>query len=88
MKHRRFSDEQIIGVLKEHEGGAKVDDLCRRRGVSCATFYMWRKKVDGIMASGAKRLRELKAENVVLKRIVANRLLDMSAMKELLAKQW
>ena len=63
MKHKRFSDEQVIGVLKEHEAGAKVDDICRRHAISTATFYTWRKKYGGMEASDAKRLRELEAEN-------------------------
>ena len=69
MKHKRFSDEQVIGVLKEHEAGAKVDDICRRHAISTATFYTWRKKYGGMEASDAKRLRELEAENGKLKRI-------------------
>ena len=88
MKHKRFSDEQVIGVLKEHEAGAKVDDICRRHAISSATFYTWRKKYGGMEASDAKRLRELGAENAKLKRIVADQVLDMSAMKELLEKHW
>jgi putative transposase len=88
MKHKRFSDEQIIGMLKEHEGGSKVDELCRRHAISSATFYTWRKKYGGMEASDAKRLRELEAENAKLKRIVADQMLDMSAMKELLGKHW
>ncbi len=88
MKHKRFSEEQIIGVLKEHEAGGRVDELCRRHGVSTATFYIWRKKYGGMEASDAKRLRELEAENAKLKRIVADQVLDMSAMKELLGKHW
>ena len=88
MKHKRFSEEQIIGVLKEHETGGRVDELCRRHGVSTATFYTWRKKYAGMEASDAKRLRELEAENAKLKRIVADQMLDMSAMKELLGKHW
>lgn len=88
MKHKRFSEEQIIGVLKEHEAGGRVDDLCRRHGVSTATFYTWRKKYAGMEASDARRLRELEAENAKLKRIVADQMLDMSAMKELLGKHW
>jgi putative transposase len=88
MKRRRFSEEKIIGVLKEHEAGAKVDDICRRHGISTATFYTWRKKYGGMDASEAKRLRELEAENARLKRIVADQMLDMTAMKELLAKNW
>ena len=88
MKRKRFSEEKIIGVLKEHEAGAKVDDICRRHGISSATFYTWRKKYGGMDASEAKRLRELEAENAKLKRIVADQMLDMTAMKELLAKMY
>lgn len=88
MKRKRFSEEKIIGVLKEHEAGAKVDDICRRHGISTATFYTRRKKYGGMDASEAKRLRELEAENAKLKRIVADQILDMTAMKELLAKNW
>ena len=86
MKRKRFSEEKIIGVLKEQEAGAKVDDVCRRHAISSATFYAWRKKYGGLELSEAKRLRELEAENAKLKRIVADQLLDMSAMKDLLAK--
>lgn len=88
MKRKRFSEEQIITVLKENEAGARVDDLCRRHGISSATFYTWRKKYGGMDASEAKRLRALEAENARLKRIVADQMLDMTAMKELLAKNW
>lgn len=75
-------------MLKEHEAGAKVDEICRRHAISSATFYAWRKKYGGMEASDAKRLRELEAENAKLKRIVADQFLDMSAMKELLGKHW
>jgi len=88
MKRSRFSDEQIIAMLKENEAGAKVDEICRRHGVSGATFYAWRKKFGGMEPSDAKRLRELESENAKLKRIVADQVLDMSAMKELLQKHW
>ena len=88
MKRKRFSEEQIIGVLKESEAGAKTDDICRRHGISSATFYSWRKKYGGMDASEAKRLRQLEAESAKLKRIVADQMLDMSSMKELLAKNW
>jgi len=72
-------------VLKENEAGAKVDDLCRRHTISTATFYALRGKYGGMDASKAKRLRERESENAKLKRIVADEMLDMSAMKELLA---
>lgn len=88
MKRKRFSEEQIIGVLKENEAGAKVDDVCRRHGISSATFYAWRRKYGGLEVSDARRLRDLESENAKLKRIVADQMLDMSAMKELLAKNW
>ena len=88
MKRSRFSDEQVITILKENEAGARVDELCRRHGISSATFYAWRKKFGGMEASDAKRLRELEAENARLKRIVADQMLDMTAMKELLQKHW
>lgn len=88
MKRKRFTEERIIGVLKEHEAGAKADEICRRHGISSATFYTWRKTYGGMEVSEAKRLRELEAENAKLKRIVADQMLDMSAMKDLLAKNW
>ena len=75
-------------VLKEQEAGAKVDEICRRHGISSATFYTWRKKYGGMEASDARRLKALEAENAKLKRIVAEQMLDMSAMKELLQKHW
>ncbi len=85
---RRFSDEQIIGMIKEYEAGVKAQDLCRKYGISSATFYSWRKKYGGMDVSDAKRLRELEADNARLKRIVADQMLDMTSMKELLAKNW
>lgn len=88
MKRSRFSDEQIIAIIKEHEAGARGDELCRRHGISSATFCAWRKKFGGMEASDAKKLRELEAENARLKRIVADQMLDMSAMEELLARRW
>lgn len=88
MKRKRFTEGQIIGVRKESEAGAKADDICRRHGISSATFYSWRKKYGGMEAGDAKRLRALEAENAQLKRIVAEQMLDMSAMKDLLQKHW
>ncbi len=88
MKRSRFSDEQVIAIVKENEAGSKVDDLCRRHGISSATFYAWRKKFGGMEVSDAKKLRELETENARLKRIVADQMLEVTAMKELLAKHW
>ena len=87
MKHKRFSDEQVIGVLKEHEAGAKVDDICRRHAISSATFYTWRKKYGGMEASDLRRVKELEAESAKLKRMYAEQALDIAAMKELIAKK-
>ncbi len=88
IKRKRFSEEQIIGVLKEGEAGAKTDNICRRHGISSATFFSWRKKYGAMDASEAKRLRELEAGNAKLKRIVADQMRDVTSMKELLAKNW
>ncbi|MEM9048555.1 MAG: transposase [Pseudomonadota bacterium] len=88
MKRKRFTEEQIIGVLKESEAGAKTDDICRRHGISSGMFYAWRKKYGGMDASEAKRLRELEIKNAKRKRIVADQMLDMSAIKDLLQKHW
>lgn len=88
MKRNRFSEEQIIGVLKEQEAGGKVDDICRRHAISQATFYAWRKKYGGLEVSEARRLKALEEENARLKRIVTDQTLDIVAMKDLLAKNW
>ena len=88
MKRSRFSEEQIIGILKENEAGAKVDEICRRHGISSATFYAWRKKFGGMKTSEAKKLRSLEDENEKLKRLLADAMLDNAAMKELLSKNW
>ncbi len=88
MKRKRFSEEQIIGVLKEHEAGAKTADLCRKYGVSEATFYNWKNKFGGMDVSEAKRLRALEGENAKLKRLLADAMLDNAALKDLLSKKW
>ncbi len=72
MKRSRFSEEQIIGILKEHQAGATAADLCRKHGVSDATFYKWRSKYGGMEASDAKKLKALEAENAKLKKLLAN----------------
>ena len=86
MKRARFSEEQIIGVLREAETGAKVSELCRRHGISDATFYTWRKKYGGLEVSEMRRLRQLEEENRRLKAIVADQALDIRALKDVLAK--
>ena len=86
MKRTRFSEEQIIGVLKEAEAGAKTADLARRHGVSEATIYNWKSKYGGLEVSDARRLKELESENAKLKRLLADAMLDKAALKDLLAK--
>jgi putative transposase len=88
MKRSRFTEEQIIGVLKEHEAGAKTGDLARKHGVSEATLYNWKAKYGGMDVSEAKRLRQLEDENAKLKKLLAEQMLDAAALRELLAKKW
>ena len=88
MKRKRFSEEQIIGVLKEHEAGAKTADLCRKHGISEATFYNWKSKFGGMDVSEARRLKALEGENAKLKRLLADAMLDNVALKDLLSKKW
>ncbi len=88
MKRGRFSEEQIIGILKEHQAGMKAVDLCRKHGISDATFYKWRSKYGGMEVSEAKRLRELEAENAKLKKLLAESMLDVSTLKEMLTKNF
>ena len=87
MKRTRFSEEQIIGVLKEAEAGAKTADLARRHGVSEATIYNWKAKYGGLEVSEAKRLRSLEDENGRLKRLLADAMLNNAALKDLLTKK-
>lgn len=88
MKQKRHTDEQIIAAIKEHEAGTKVDDLCRRLGISTGTFYNWRSRFGGMEVNEAKRLRELEKENNKLKRLLAEKLLEVDAMKDVLSKKW
>lgn len=88
MKRMRFTEEQIIAVLKEVEAGAKTGDLARRHGVSEATIYNWRAKYGGLEVSEARRLRTLEDENAKLKRLLADAMLDQAALKDLLAKKF
>jgi putative transposase len=88
MKKTRYSEEQIIGALKEAEGGMSVADVCRKVGVSSYTFYKWRKRYSGLSVPEAKRMRELEVENSKLKRLVADQALDILALKEVVSKKW
>jgi putative transposase len=88
MKKARLTEEQIIGILQEHEAGAKCADLCRKHGMSEGTFYAWKAKYSGMTVSEAKRLKALEDENAKLKKLLAEQMLDMAAMKELLSKMY
>ena len=88
MKRIRFTEEQIIAVLREHDAGAKTADLARKHGVSEATLYNWKAKYGDMDVSEAKRLRSLEEENRKLKKLLAESMLDQAALKELLTKKW
>ena len=88
MKRSRFTDEQIISILKEHEAGVPVSDLCRKHGVSDASVYKWKAKYGGMDVSEARRLKALEDENAKLKRMLADAMLDNVALKDLLGKKW
>jgi len=88
VKKSRFSEEQILGILKQAEGGRKTEDLCREHGISPATFYTWRSKYGGLEVSEAKRLKALEEENGRLKALVAELSLDNKILKDLATKKW
>ena len=88
MKRKRFTEEQIIAILREQEAGAKTGDLARKHGVSEATLYNWKAKFGGMDVSDAKRLRALEDENGKLKRLLADAMLDNTTLKDLLSKKW
>jgi putative transposase len=88
MKRSRFTEEQIIGILKEHQAGLSAAELCRKHGISDATFYNWRSKYGGMEASEAKRLKALEDENKRLKKLLAESMLDVATLKELLGKNF
>lgn len=88
MKRLRFTEEQIIGILREQEAGVPVADLCRKHGLSSPTFYKWKAKYGGMDVSEARRLKALEDENAKLKRMLADSMLDNVALKDLLGKKW
>jgi putative transposase len=88
MKKSKFTESQIIGILKEQEQGVKVSELCRQHGISDATFYNWKSKYGGMNVDELRRLRDLEQENARLKKIVANQSLDIDIMKDVISKKW
>lgn len=85
---KRFTEEKIIGVLKEAEAGMKVAEVCRKHGISDATYYNWKSKFGGMTVSEAQRLKALEAENAKLKKLLAESLLDNAALKDVLGRKW
>ena len=88
MKRSRFSEEQIIGILREHEAGAATADVCRKHGVSSGTFYKWKAKYGGLDVSDAKRLKALEDENAKLKKLLAETMLDNAILKDINNRKW
>jgi putative transposase len=88
MRKSRFTTQQIVGFLKEHEAGAKISEICRRLGISDNTFHRWKRKYGGMEIPDARRLKQLEEENRALKRIVADQALNLQVVKDLLGKKW
>jgi putative transposase len=88
MKRCRFTEEQIIEILREQEAGQRTADVCRKYGISSATFYKWKAKYGGLEVSDAKRLRALEGENAKLKKLLAEAMLDVAVLKDISSKKW
>ncbi len=88
VKKSRFNEAQIIGVLREQEAGSATADVCRKHGISPATFYQWKAKFGGLEVSEARRLRTLEAENARLKKLLAEAMLDNAVLKDIASKKW
>jgi putative transposase len=88
MKRSRFNEEQVIAILREHEAGHKTADLCRKHGISSATFYAWKAKYGGLDVSQARRLKVLEDENAKLRKLLAEAMLDNAVLKEVTSKNW
>jgi len=88
MKRSRFNEEQIIAVLREQEAGARTEEVCRKHGISSATFYKWKAKYGGLEVSDARRLKALDDENRRLKKLLAEAMLDNAMLKDIAAKKW
>ena len=88
MKRSRFSEEQIIGILREHEAGSPTADVCRKHGISSATFYKWKAKFGGLDVSDARRLKALEDENGKLKKLLAETMLDIAILKDINSRKW
>ena len=88
MKRKRYTEEQIISILKGHEAGMPAQEVIRKHGIANGTFYRWKEKFSGMKISDAKRLRELEAENAKLKRLLAETLLDKTALEDVVQKKW
>jgi len=88
MKRSRFSEEQILGILKAHQAGMTAAELCRKHGISDATFYKWRSKYGGMDVSDAKKLKALEADNARLKQLLAEQMMDVATLREMLGKNF
>ena len=88
MKRSRFTEEQIIGILREQEAGMKVSEVCRKHGISEPTFYAWKTKFGGMSVSDAKRLKQLEDENAKLKKLLAEAMLDVAVLKDITSRKW